>query len=29
MTNPQLFDSHMYTEVIRQYEEVAELINLF
>lgn len=28
MTNPQLFDSHMYTEVIRQYEEVAELINL-
>lgn len=28
MTNPQLFESHMYTEVIRQYEEVAELINL-
>ena len=28
MTNAQLFDSHMYTEVIRQYEEVAELINL-
>ena len=28
MTNAQLFDSHMYTEVIRQYEEVAEFINL-
>jgi len=28
MTNPQLFESHMYKEVIRQYEEVAELINL-
>ena len=28
MANVQLFDSHMYTEVIRQYEEVAELINL-
>ena len=28
MTNAQLYDSHMYTEVIRQYEEVAELINL-
>ena len=28
MTNAQLYDSHMYTEVIRQYEEVAEFINL-
>ena len=28
MTNAQLFDSHMYIEVIRQYEEVAEFINL-
>jgi glutamate dehydrogenase (NAD(P)+) len=28
MTNSQLFESHMYSEVIRQYEEVAELINL-
>ena len=28
MTNAHLFDSHMYTEVIRQYEEVAEFINL-
>ena len=28
MTNSQLFKSHMYSEVIRQYEEVAELINL-
>ena len=28
MTNDQLYDSHMYTEVIRQYEEVAEFINL-
>ena len=28
MTNAQLFDSHMYTEVIRQYKEVAEFINL-
>ena len=28
MTNSQLYDSHMYTEVIRQYEEVAEFINL-
>ena len=23
-----LFDSHMYTEVIRQYDEVSDLINL-
>ena len=28
MANSQLFESHMYKEVIRQYEEVAELINL-
>lgn len=28
MTNSQLFESNMYSEVIRQYEEVAELINL-
>ena len=28
MTNPQLFDSQMYREVIRQYEEVSEFINL-
>ena len=28
MTNSQLFQSNMYSEVIRQYEEVAELINL-
>ncbi|MCH1525481.1 MAG: hypothetical protein L7S06_03805 [Candidatus Actinomarina sp.] len=28
MTNAKLFDSHMYIEVIRQYEEVAEFINL-
>ena len=28
MTNPQLFESQMYREVIRQYEEVSEFINL-
>ena len=28
MTNLQLFDSQMYREVIRQYEEVSEFINL-
>ena len=28
MKNPQLFESQMYREVIRQYEEVSEFINL-
>ena len=28
MTNGDIFASHMYNEVIRQYDEVAEFINL-
>ena len=28
MTNGDIFKSHMYDEVIRQYDEVAEMINL-